>query len=168
MGISNTWIKALPSVDNIHEFSDLIPSLLCYNTPPPSSKAQKGMNFKANVAQIEAIEASRVRAILEADLEVLGNITDDDYLHVDSSGAVRTKGEFLDKIRQGDGRYERYSISENNIRIYANSAVVMGVFENTYRPRHGDCIMKRARHIRVYVRRDDGWRNVSHQATSLT
>jgi hypothetical protein len=116
---------------------------------------------------IESIETSRAKAIVDADVGALDIITDDDYVHVESSGAIRTKREFLDLIRHGEGCYERYVIAQNNIRIYGKVAVVTGVFENTYRPRDGGCIVKRARHIRVYVRRDAAWRNVSHQATSL-
>jgi hypothetical protein len=116
---------------------------------------------------IESIEASRAKAIVDADVETLNIITDDDYIHVESSGAIRTKREFLDLIRHADGGHEPYVIAENNIRIYGNVAVVTGAFESVYRPRDGDCIVKRARHIRVYVRRDAAWRNVSHQATAV-
>jgi hypothetical protein len=125
------------------------------------------MDTERYISRIESIEAARAKAIIEADFDMLDHITDEDYVHVESSGTVRTKGEFLDQIKNGSGRYERYLVLENNIRIYGYVAVVTGVFENSYRARDGDCINKRARHIRVYVCREARWRNVSHQATSL-
>jgi hypothetical protein len=56
-------------------------------------------------------------------------------------------------------------VSENQIRIFADAAVVTGLPENSYLKADGDRLVKRARHIRVYVRRAAGWKNVSHQAT---
>ncbi|BCW87628.1 hypothetical protein sos41_07580 [Alphaproteobacteria bacterium SO-S41] len=116
---------------------------------------------------IAALEDRRAAAIIAADVDTLAAMTDADYVHVETSGRVRTKQDFLETLRSGPGRFERYDIRENVIQLYGDAAVVTGVFENAYRAADGQCTAKTARHIRVYVRRSGGWMNVSHQATAL-
>ena len=116
---------------------------------------------------VAALEALRAAAIVSADTDTLAAMTDADYVHVETSGRVRTKQDFLETLRSGPGRFERYDVRENVIRLYGDAAVVTGVFENAYRAASGQCTVKTARHIRVYVRRAGRWMNVSHQATAL-
>ena len=116
---------------------------------------------------IAALEELRAAAIVSADTKALAAMTDADYVHVETSGRVRTKQDFLETLRSGPGRFERYDVTENVIRLYGDTAVVTGVFDNAYRTADGHCTAKTARHIRVYVRRAGGWTNVSHQATAL-
>ena len=123
------------------------------------------MEADDGAAVVAAIEAARASAIVEADVATLSRITDEDYIHVETSGLVRTKREFLATIGSEAGRFERYLLIENHIRVYGAVAVVTGGFENTYRAADGRQTAKTARHIRIYLRGDGGWTNISHQAT---
>lgn len=115
---------------------------------------------------IAALEDARAAAIVNADVGVLDALTDADYVHVEVSGRVRTKAEFLETLRLG-GRFERYEVSDNLIRLYGDAAVVTGEFRNALRLADGGLAAKHARHVRLYVRRAEGWMNVLHQATAL-
>lgn len=117
--------------------------------------------------RIARLEAARAKAIVEADIAALSRITDDDYVHVEVSGQVRDKRGFLDGVAPLGGRFERYELLENAIRVFGDTAVVTGLFENTFLSGDGRRTGKRGRHTRVYVRRGADWRNVSHQATAI-
>ena len=122
----------------------------------------------ANIAELEAIEAVRARAILQRAVETLEALTGDEYVHVETSGVVRTKADFLTALRTGTRRFSRYETSELLIRLYGDVAVVHGVLENDLVTTEGATTPKRARFVRVWVRGDGrAWRNVSHFATEL-
>lgn len=117
--------------------------------------------------QIHAIEALRARAILDADVTALREITGDDYVHVDGSGRLRNKEEFLASLRGDHAHYTHYSVADNVISIHADVAIVSGRFQNEHVTPDGAKIAKSGRHLRVYVRRLDGWSNIAHQGTEI-
>jgi len=114
---------------------------------------------------VERIEDERAKAIVNADLSALERLTAPDYVHVETSGRVRTRSEFLAAIDPAAGRYERYENFDSHIQLYGDAAIVSGWFENAYRRADGTRSAKRARHVRVYVLTDGRWLNVVHQAT---
>lgn len=117
--------------------------------------------------QIHAIEVLRAQAILNADVASLREITGEDYVHVDGSGRLRNKEEFLASFSGEHAHYTRYSIADNVISVHAEVAVVSGRFENEHVTATGAKISKRGRHLRVYVRRSNGWSNIAHQGTEI-
>jgi ketosteroid isomerase-like protein len=123
------------------------------------------MSHDTLAAQVLAVEAARARALVDADVATLDRITSDDYVHVESTGKVRTKAQFLDGLRQGEYRFESFVVDENHVSIHGDTAVVTGSYHNVIRTRAGVQPVKHARHIRVYARRDGAWINVAHQAT---
>ncbi len=119
------------------------------------------------IAAVLAVEATRVRAMLEADVATLEALTADEYTHIESSGGTRNKAEFLATVARPDYRFEIFQIDANQVRVYGDTAVVTGSYHNAIRTPAGLQPVKHARHIRVYVRRDGRWRNVAHQATAV-
>lgn len=124
------------------------------------------MSRRSVVEDVEAAEASRARAIVEADLETLDRLTDPDLVHIDITGRVRTKAQFLDQLQDGGHRYRTYELLENTVHVSGDVAAVSGVFRNTLLT-NGEEIRKIARHLRVYLRRNEAWKTIVHQATSL-
>lgn len=118
-------------------------------------------------AEITRLEAARARAIVAADIATLARITDDDYVHVEASGRVRDKSAFLAGVAPADGRFDRYELLETVIRLFGDTALVTGSFENVFVGGTAPPLSKRGRHTRVYVRRAGVWRNVSHHATAI-
>lgn len=121
----------------------------------------------SEVEQVLAVEAMRVRALLNADIALLDRITAQDYVHVESNGRRRSKTEFLDGLARSEYRFESFVIDENRVRIVGPVAIVTGCYHNDIRTREGLQPTKYARHIRVYVKDGGLWRNVAHQATQI-
>jgi len=117
--------------------------------------------------QIHAIEALRAQAILHGDVATLRKITGDDYVHVDGSGRLRNKEEFLATLSGGHARYTRYSIADNVIALHGDVAIVTGRFQNDHVTPAGATISKTGRHLRVYVRKLASWSNIAHQGTEI-
>jgi ketosteroid isomerase-like protein len=121
----------------------------------------------ADVEQVLAVEAMRVRALLNADIAALDQITAQDYVHVETNGRRRSKTEFLNGLAQSEYRFESFVIDENHVRIAGPVAIVTGCYHNEIRTRKGLQPTKYARHIRVYMRDNGLWRNIAHQATQI-
>lgn len=117
--------------------------------------------------QIQAMEALRAQAILNADVATLREMTSDDYVHVDGSGHLRNKQEFLASLSGDHANYTRYSIADNVIVVHGEVAIVTGRFQNEHVTPAGVRIGKSGRHLRVYVRSVAGWSNIAHQGTEI-
>ena len=120
--------------------------------------------------EVLAVEAVRLQALLDGDVETLDRITGADYVHVASTGRVRDKAQFLAGLANREYRFKRFVIEQNNVDMLGSgdAAVVTGRYRNVIETRDGVQPVKQARHIRVYARRDGRWINVSHQATEIS
>ncbi len=118
-------------------------------------------------AAVLALEETRARAMVSADIVTLDRITADDYTHIESSGSIRNKAQFLATVARPDYRFDSFVIDENNVRVYDTTAVVTGRYHNAIRTPEGLQPVKHARHMRVWVQREGRWRNVAHQATAV-
>jgi ketosteroid isomerase-like protein len=108
---------------------------------------------------------ARVRALLQQDFPTLERIMAEDCVHVESNGTVRTTAQFLAAFKAGEFAFDAFE--ENQVRLYGDAAVVIGRYSNRIR-RSGTALpTKRARHLRVYVKREGSWQLVAHQATEL-
>jgi hypothetical protein len=114
-------------------------------------------------AEVLAVDAARIAALLEGDVATLEQLTGEDYTHVTSDGRLRTKTEFIDGQRSRERPFASWVVDENTVRVYGDVAIVTGRYHNAFEG--GDA--KHARHIRVYVRRSGEWINVAHQATEI-
>lgn len=117
--------------------------------------------------QVLEVEAVRLAAMLSGDVATLDRITGEDYVHVESTGQVRTKAEFLAGFAAREYRFVRFEIEENEVMILGDAAVVTGRYSNVIETPAGVQPVKHARHIRVYALRDGAWINVAHQATAI-
>ena len=122
------------------------------------------MSDKAAIADLEA---GRARAILEADVAWLKDMTDPDYIHVEATGQRRNREDFLAALASGKVRFTRYDVLENDIRIVDDVAIVSGIFQNEIEGTDVMCRQKRGRHCRIYIRRGDRWANILHQGTQI-
>jgi hypothetical protein len=127
------------------------------------------VNMLKTAAHLEVLEIDKARAdaLVRADVEMLRRVMSEDYTHVESTGRMRDKTDFLEGLRRGDYRFESFVIDENQVRFFGNTAIVTGSYHNDIRTPVGLMPTKYARHLRVYVRRDSTWQNVAHQATEV-
>jgi uncharacterized protein (TIGR02246 family) len=113
------------------------------------------------------LEEARVQALLRRDFATLERIMAEDCIHVESNGTVRTTAQFLAAFKAGEFTFEAFDIEENRVRLYGDTAVVIGRYSNRIRTGGTTLPTKRARHLRVYVKRAGSWQLVAHQATEL-
>ena len=105
-------------------------------------------------------------AILRGDAAALERMTSDDYTFVTLRGEMVTKAEIVRNFRSGAAKYQSREISDLNIRVYGNSAVVTGRaiqkgMENG-KDYSGDYWF-----TRVYVNLDGQWKTVALQTTRI-
>ena len=123
--------------------------------------------MKQDIDAIHALEARRTQALLDADVATLDEITAEDYTHVETGGGLRDKAGFLAALSRPGVRFVRWDIQESLVRVYGDTAVVTGRYQNVVVTPEGEQPPKNARFIRVYARREGRWRNVAHQATAM-
>lgn len=116
---------------------------------------------------IEQLEQRRVEALLAGDATTLDEITDDDCTHIESTGASRTKADFLRDLKARVFSFDMFEIEANHIRLFGDSAVVTGRYRNIVRKQGVAGAIKYAHHIRVYAKRNGVWKLVAHQATEI-
>lgn len=78
------------------------------------------------VEKIRSLEEERNQAIIHGDAAALDRMTSDDYTFNTLRGELRTKAEIVRDFRSGAIKYQSREISDLNIRVYGNSAVVTG------------------------------------------
>ncbi len=125
--------------------------------PPPDNSV---------VEKIRSLEEERNKAIVDGDAAALDRMTSDDYTFITLRGELRTKAEIVRDFRSGAIKYQSRDISDLNIRVYGNSAVVTGRAIQTGME-NGKDYSGDYWFTRVYVYRNDRWQTVALQTTLI-
>jgi ketosteroid isomerase-like protein len=116
--------------------------------------------------QIRALEAARNDAIVHGDAAALERMTSDDYTFITLRGELRTKAEIVKGFATGAFKYESREISDLNIRVYGNAAVVTG--RSTQKGvENGKDYSGDYWFTRVYVKESGRWLTVALQTTLI-
>lgn len=121
----------------------------------------------ATVAAIEAVEARRLRALAEGDLEALDELFDDSLVHIHAPGLVHSKAQLLEHVATRRP-YLGTRRGDLAIRVVGDVAVMTGELVNRLRTQEGGERTLGGVATQVLVRADDaalGWRFVSFQMT---
>ena len=102
------------------------------------------------------------RALMDADIETLGKIFDEDYVQYDASGQAFTKQEILDSLRSGAVRYPSIVSTGRRIRLFGDAAIVHGSEEDEVEAA-GKRFSVRYLYMDVVVKRDGRWQIVGSQ-----
>ena len=144
----------------------------CYEAPLLSQSPGS-----SSEAELRALMAERRQASLEGDSDRIASSMVDDYLQTDVSGYVQDKTTWLNEyfnplaelIKAGKFRWEIYDEKEVQLRLYGDTAVVIGSLElksagaRIDRDRHTwvadpNASVSRVLHFtRVYVRKNGKW-----------
>ncbi|MBY5775016.1 nuclear transport factor 2 family protein [Rhizobium leguminosarum] len=138
--------------------------VLCAPVAAAQTPNEKCVNPAEAEQQVLALDEKRVSALRDNDVAFLDAITDEDYLHVHSSGNARSKAQFMRGRANRTSSFSAFVIVENRATIYCNVAIVAGTYHNSQK---GSTAEKHARHLRIYVHRDGQWKNVVHQSTRV-
>jgi ketosteroid isomerase-like protein len=116
--------------------------------------------------EILQIERERNRAIISGNANALDRMTSDDYTFITLRDELRTKAEIIQGYKSGSFHYDSREISELNIRVYGNFAVVTGRSNQKGRE-NGKDYSGDYRFTRVYARQGGRWQTVALQTTLI-
>jgi len=128
-------------------------------------------NQSANAArsaeeEIKSLEHERNVAILNGDAAALERMTADDYTFITLRGELRTKSEIVKGFQSGSFKYESRQISDLNIRVYGNTAVVTGR-SNQKGMENGKPYVRRGRFVDIWACKDGSSLCVATQPTAI-
>ena len=116
--------------------------------------------------EILQIERERNRAIISGNANALDRMTSNDYTFITLRGELRTKAEIIQGYKSGSFHYDSREISELNVRVYGNFAVVTGRSNQKGRE-NGKDYSGDYRFTRVYARQGGRWQTVALQTTLI-
>ena len=114
--------------------------------------------------EIRALETARNEAIVHGDAAALDRMTSDDYTFITLRGELRTKAEIVKGFSTGAFKYAFREISDLNIRVYGDAAVVTGRSTQNG-SENGKDYSGDYRFTRVYVNQNGRWSTVALQTT---
>src|SRR5712692_6988786 len=120
----------------------------------------------AHCDEIKKLEEERNQAILHADTAALDRMTSDDYTLINQRGELIKKAQILDGFKSGAIKFDSRELSDLNVRVYGNSAVVTGRVTQKS-TENGRDTSGENRFTRVYVKEKDRWVSVAQQATPI-
>lgn len=111
-------------------------------------------------ATLERLNQEYVDAFMNADVEWYREHLADDFVVIESDGAVLNKEEFLTNTAKGPDVAD-YTLQKVNVRIYGGVALVQAT--GLWTGKNGSKGM--SRYIDVYVKTGEEWKAVSAQIT---
>jgi ketosteroid isomerase-like protein len=121
---------------------------------------------KSDVEAIRKLEEERNQAIVHGDAAALERMTSDDYTFVTLRGEMLTKADIVRNFGSGAAKYQSRTISDLNIRVYGNAAVVTGRAAQKG-AENGKDYSGDYWFTRVYVRQGGQWKTVALQTTLI-
>jgi len=76
-------------------------------------------------AQIEKLEHTMASALERNDSQGFSQYLSSDWKMVDDTGAVKTRKDIVETLNSGGLQFERYNLSNLEIRVYGDSAAVV-------------------------------------------
>jgi ketosteroid isomerase-like protein len=113
------------------------------------------------------LENARCHALINGDVVALGELVDDQLVHIHATGQVDDKPAYL-RLVEGSIRFLRVERQDFKVQVHSDVAVATGrllqsiEFRATGEQRDMDVIT-----TQVWLRRDNTWRQISFQATNL-
>ena len=124
------------------------------------------MNDKDIIAEIEALDARRVGAILAGDFAALESLMGDNLRYVHSSAVDEDKTLYLEKLRSGHYVYKGLTTVRRDFRVLGDVVLVNGDVRIEVEVK-GTSKVVMSRYLQVWARRAGGWRMVSWQSTPI-
>ena len=120
------------------------------------------MSINNDEQQILALHEAGDRALMSADVAVLGQILADDYAQYNESGKAFTKQDVLEGFRSGAIRYPSIVSTARKIRVFGDTAVVHGA-ESDEVESEGKRFSVRYVYLDVLRKRNGEWKLVASQ-----
>jgi len=121
--------------------------------------ANKKSSSKAE-EEIMKLEDQWVQSRATKDTTMAKDLLSDDYLGANVTGQAQTKQQYIDGITAGTIFAGKAEMTDRKVRIYGDTAVSTGFVT-------GVAGADKVRYIRVYVKRNNKWRQVASQGTRV-
>jgi ketosteroid isomerase-like protein len=127
-----------------------------------------------DAATVAALDTEYQAAVKRNDAETMDRILSDDFVLVTGQGQVFTKTDLLREARNQSTTYERQEDTEQNVRVWGDTAVVTALLWLKGRPASvsngsaasaGAAFERKLWFSDTYVRTPTGWRYVFGQAS---
>ena len=80
----------------------------------------------ADKAQLAEIEKQSAAALVNVDFQALGSIFAEEWILVGPAGELMTRRFIFEQLRSGDLKFTGYELGDMEIRIFGDTAVVVG------------------------------------------
>ncbi len=132
------------------------------------SQSAAGAQVSSGAAEqaVGQLHNESFQAILRADTTVLDRVWADDYSLTNPGGNVMAKAAFIGALKSGGLKFETLDLSDTNVRVYGDTAVVTGRATVKAKGDNQD-IAEQVRYISVYVKRQGQWQAVAMQTTRI-
>ncbi len=117
----------------------------------------------SDTAQLQGIEKRCAASLVNGDFKALGDIFADEWTLV-SDGQVITREQIFAQLKSGDLKFNAYEMGELNVRIFGDTAIVIGR-GNPHGEYRGQKFEEAEVFTDTFIRVGDGWRCVlSHSS----
>jgi ketosteroid isomerase-like protein len=116
--------------------------------------------------EVMKVEEEFEEAMIKNDADRIGTLLADDWIIIDSDGAIIDKARFLSAIRSGALTHEAMDSQEVRVRVYGTTAIVTALTSSKAKYT-GQEFSTRERATDVFVKRDGGWQCVTTQLTTF-
>ena len=149
----------------------LIPHLLITGALITSAALLVAQEKKAFASETTPVEQTLMQmerdwnqATLTKDFKTLNRIMADDWTGIDFKGVTTTKSESIAELKAGESKNESVELGDMTVRVYGNSAVVIGSDTEKSRYQGKDSSGKYA-WMDVFVKRNGRWQAVASEST---
>ena len=117
-------------------------------------------------AAVAQLEREWAEAVKRQDTQKIDRLQAEEYVFTGPGGEVWTKSRALETIKSGDLQIDSFELSDIQVRVYGDTAVITLRVEWNGRFRGAE-ISGPQRMTDVYVKRDGRWQCVASQATRI-
>jgi ketosteroid isomerase-like protein len=112
------------------------------------------------------IEKAWSRAVATNDMQGMDEFTADDWVIVQTTGAVTTKAGFIAAVKSGDLVHTGLTVDADMVRVYGDTAVVSGIARSSGTWK-GQSFSTHERSTDIFIRQGGRWRCVLTQLTAI-
>jgi ketosteroid isomerase-like protein len=112
-------------------------------------------------------EQALAKAHLRMDIDTIDALLHKDYTIVQPGGKIERKQDVLDSYKSGLRHWDNAELDELDAKIYGNMAKVTGLWKATG-TNNGKTFEYQARFISIWIKEDDGWKNISYCSSALS
>lgn len=121
-------------------------------------------NHAAAEAEVRKALADIRQAMMEADIDALERLLDEDFTFIDAAGTLVRRHEIIDAFSKNVAVIDAWAYELVEVRIYGTTAVVTGI-SNVQQRALGRDTSGRFRFTRVLIKDGGRWRSVAMQTT---